>query len=190
MAAVRITRDDFLGDRQGRTFADVRNDATAPFDALLEFLSDEGRQRRMEESEIHHDRPALAGVIRELESQPEIDAFLAEVHRQQSKRMRQATGVIVRMIMERRGWKKTGKKGSLGVRAKSNRERPSHNTGGLAFWFIRAERFERQSGMPFRSARQRSKQYPTERRQSPRSRLLQKSKRQQKPDKSTVASQS
>jgi hypothetical protein len=190
MAVVRITRDDFLGDRQGRTFADVLNDATAPFDALLQFFSDEARQRRMEDSEIHHDRPALAGVIRELESQPEIDAFLAGIHRQESKRLRQATGVIVRMIMERRGWKKTGKKGSLGVRAKSNQKRPSHNTGGLAFWFIRAERFEQQSGMPFRTVRQRSQQYPAEHQQPPKSKLRQKSPRQQKPDKSAVASQS
>ena len=190
MAGVRITRDDFLGDRQGRTFADVLNDPTAPFDALLQFFNDESRQRRMEESEIHHDRPALAGVIRELESQPEIDAFLAEIHRQESKRLRQATGVLVRMIMERRGWKKTGKKGSLGVRAKSSQKRPSHNTGGLAFWFIRAERFELVAGMPFRTVRQRRQKYPGEKRQASQSRPNRKSPRTRQPGKSAATSQS
>lgn len=162
----RITREDFLGDRQGRTFADVLNAESLPFDTVLRFFSDEARQQRMEDSEIHHDRPALAGVIRELEAQPEIDAFLSEIHLQESKRFRQATGVLVRMIMERRGWKKTGKKGSLGVRAKSDRARPRHNTGGLAFWFIRAERYEKQDGMPFQTVRQRRRQYPADQQRS------------------------
>ena len=73
----------------------------------------------MEESELHHDRAPLAGVVRELESQPEIDRFLAGAHSRRSTRLRQAIGVLVRMIMERRGWQKTGKKGSLGVRAEA-----------------------------------------------------------------------
>jgi hypothetical protein len=64
--------------------------------------------------------------------------------------------VVVRIIMERRGWKKTGRKGSLGVRApKTNTPSPRHNTGGLAFWFIRGERYELKSGMPFQSVRER-----------------------------------
>ena len=50
------------------------------------------------------------------------------------------------MIMEHLGWKKTGKKGSLGVRAKIARGTATpgayHNTGGLAFWFLRGERYE------------------------------------------------
>lgn len=160
MDVVRISCEDFLRDRQGRTFTDVLNAPSAPFDALVTFFSDEARQQRMEDSEIHHDRPALAGVIRELEAQPEIDAFLSDIHPQESKRFRQATGVLVRMIMESRGWKKTGRKGSLGVRASSDRAHPSHNTGGLAFWFIRAERYEKKDGMPFQTVRERRCQYP------------------------------
>jgi len=57
--------------------------------------------------------------------------------------------------MERRGWQKTGRKGSLGVRATGAERSPAHNTGGLAFWFVRAERYERPEGMPFRSVCQR-----------------------------------
>ena len=56
------------------------------------------------------------------------------------------------MVMERRGWRKAGRKGSVGVRADTD---ASHNTGGLAFWFIRAERYELNDGMPFQSVRQR-----------------------------------
>ena len=109
----------------------------------------------MEESELHHDRSPLAGVVRELESQPAIDGFLSEVHTRRSTRLRQAIGVLVRIIMEQRGWRKTGRKGSLGVRAAEATGAPTHNTGGLAFWFIRAERYERAEGMPFRSVQER-----------------------------------
>jgi hypothetical protein len=109
----------------------------------------------MEESELHHDRAPLAGVVRELESQPAIDQFLSAVQNTRNKRLRQAIGVLVRMIMQRRGWAKTGRKGSLGVRATAAPRMPAHNTGGLAFWFIRAERYERKDGMPFRSVRDR-----------------------------------
>ncbi|MEQ8667698.1 MAG: hypothetical protein RIC12_00910 [Pirellulales bacterium] len=155
MPHVTITREIFLGEIQGRTFSDVANDAEQPFDAVLEFFNEESRQRRMEESEIHHDRPALAGVVRELEAHPTINQFLTEIHTRKSQRLRQAIGVLVRMIMEARGWQKTGRKGSLGVRAAGESGTPTHNTGGLAFWFVRAERYERPEGLPFRSVRER-----------------------------------
>jgi hypothetical protein len=161
MAGVVITRQDFLQDRQGRRFADVLNDSGQPFDAVLDFLSSEERQRRMQESEIHHDRPPLAGVVRELEMQPSIDDFLSSKHPRLTKRLRQAVGVAVRMIMERLGWKKTGKKGSLGVRVKIAPRTPTpgayHNTGGLAFWFLRTERYERHDGTAFPTVRDRAR---------------------------------
>ena len=155
MPSVTITRDTFLEDNQGRRFSDVANDPDQPFDAVLEFFNEGNRQRRMEESEIHHDRPALSGVVRELESHPSIDQSLADTNNYRSKRLRQAVGVIVRMIMQARGWRKTGRKGSLGVRATKKGKTLNHNTGGLAFWFIRAERYELAEGMPFRSVRER-----------------------------------
>jgi hypothetical protein len=159
MPGVTLARKDFVEDRQGRTFADVLNDRGQPFDHVLAFFNDKDRQRRMEESEIHHDRPALAGVVRELEAERAIDRFLAAEHPRRTKRLRQVVGVVVRMIMEGRGWKKTGRKGSLGVRAsvsgRTNKPGTYHNTGGLAFWFLRAERYERKDGMPFRSVKQR-----------------------------------
>lgn len=151
MPIVTITREKFLEDPQGRTFFDVVKDPEQPFDAILEFFNDDNRQRRMEESEIHHDRPPLAGVVRELESHPAIDRYLTEGQTQRTKRLRQAVGVIVRIIMQARGWQKAGRKGSLGVRTGES----NHNTGGLAFWFIRAERYVRAEGMPFQSVRER-----------------------------------
>jgi hypothetical protein len=138
----------------------VLNDPEQPFDDVLAFFNDSERQRRMEESEIHHDRPALAGVVRELEAQPSIDAFLSSKHPRRTKRLRQAVGVVVRIIMEQRGWGKTGRKGSLGVRAKVAKGTATpgayHNTGGLAFWFLRAERYRPIDGKPFRSVKARA----------------------------------
>ncbi|MBX3414710.1 MAG: hypothetical protein KF708_18625 [Pirellulales bacterium] len=158
MSGIAISRKDFLEDRRGCTFTDVAQDLSIPFDQLLQFFNDEQRQRRMIESELHHDRPPLAGVVRELEAQPVIDKFFATVHPQRTQRVRQAIGVLVRMIMTRHGWRKTGRKGSLGIRAAVNRELPSHNKGGLSFWFVRAERYELESGMRFPSTLQRRRE--------------------------------
>jgi hypothetical protein len=158
MVKVAITREDFLKDRQGRTFADVLNDPNQPFDEALEFFNNADRQRRMEESEMHHDRAPMAGVVRELESLPGINKFLGTVQAQRNQRLRQAIGVLVRMIMESRGWRKTGKKGSLGVRSAAMPGTPNHNTGGLAFWFLRAERYEPEQGVVFPSVRKRCRE--------------------------------
>jgi hypothetical protein len=153
MDSINITLEEFLRDRQGRTFADVAN--SQPFEEVIQFFSDADRQRRMEEAEIHHDRAPLSGVVRELESLTSINQFLGSVQAQKNQRLRQAIGVLIRMIMERRGWKKTGKKGSLGVRSSRSAELPAHNNGGLAFWFLRAERYENQERNKFLSVRER-----------------------------------
>jgi hypothetical protein len=158
MVNVVLTRKDFLDDRQGRTFADVVNDEEQPFDEAVAFFNDPDRQRRMEESETHHDRAPMAGVVREFEALPGINRFLATIQAQRNQRLRQSVGVLIRMIMERRGWQKTGKKGSLGVRSTALKGTPNHNTGGLAFWFLRAERYELKAGMPFPSVRKRCRE--------------------------------
>jgi hypothetical protein len=171
MPKVILTRSDFLGDRQGKTFADVVHHSSALLDEVLRFFNDADRQRRMEESEVHHDRAPLAGVVRELEALPALTQFFTTADPAKSKRMRQGIGVIVRMVMERRGWVTTGKKGSLGVRAARASRTAYHNTGGLAFWFIRAERYSRQGGMPYRSVKDHRKQLESERAPSSRRRL-------------------
>ncbi len=158
MVNFTITREEFLKDRQGRTFADVLNDPGQPFDEAREFFNNPDRQRRMEEAETHHDRAPMAGVVRELESLPGINRFLGTEQPQRNQRLRQAIGVLVRMIMERRGWRKTGKKGSLGVRRGAMPGTPNHNTGGLAFWFLRAERYEPEQGVAFPSVRKRCRE--------------------------------
>ena len=153
--SIRITKEEFLKDRQGKTFSDVVNDEKQPFQIVLEFFQDSARQQRMEDSELHQDRAPLAGVVRELEALPDVDRFLGRAQIRQNTRFRQAIGVLIRMVMQKRGWKKTGRKGSLGVRAAGVAGKPAHNKGGLAFWFIRAERYELAEGMPYRSVKER-----------------------------------
>jgi len=142
---VRITRRDFLADAQGRRFTDVANDPHVNFDAWLEFFSDPRRQQALEDAEMRHQRPALAGVIIELENTPVFESYLAHNDAHVTRRGRQAIGVIVRLVMEARGWRTTGHKGSLGQR---ERVRPGaqapgsyRNKSGLSQWFTRAEHY-------------------------------------------------
>lgn len=152
----------FAQDDQGRRFADVLNDARIPFAAILQFLDDPDRQRRMVESELHHDRPALAGVVRELEARTDVHQFFLTNDGHTTTRFRQAVGMAVRIVMEGRGWRTTGRKGSLGVRAKvrprTTRPGAYHNDGGLALWFVRAERYELPTPMPYRDVAERARE--------------------------------
>lgn len=74
--------------------------------------------RRMIESEKHHDRPALAGIVIDLESLI-VEQSMAGIERGEMQgwpsptRRNQLIGVIIRIVMEAEGWKPTGKKGSL-----------------------------------------------------------------------------
>jgi len=144
------TRADFLSDRQGRRFSAVMGPL---FDTILGFFGDPDRVRRMEEAELHHDRPALAGVIRELESQPDIARHFATTDGHLTVQLRQGIGVVVRMVMEARGWATTGTKSSLGQRPAI----PPHtttpgayrNTAGLSRWITRSERYTRVGGLPY-----------------------------------------
>jgi hypothetical protein len=150
----------FVEDRQGRRYADVVNEARISFFDILAFFEDPQRQRRLIESELHHDRPALAGVICELEHRPDMERFFLTYAGPVTIRLRQAIGVLVRIIMESHGFKTTGRKGSLGVRQQAptpkTRAGAYHNTGGLSLWFIRAERYELAAGMPYRPVAQRA----------------------------------
>lgn len=155
-----VTQQDFLADRTGSRYADVAKNSKTEFAKTLTFFSDAGRQQRMVEAEIHHDRPALAGVVLELEYEKWFDDFMRSNDGHDTYRLRQAIGVLVRMIMESLGFKTTGRKGSLGQRAKAAAGDTTpgayHNTGGLSMWFTRAERYERPGGNPYKPASERT----------------------------------
>jgi hypothetical protein len=142
-----ITLNDFQQDFQGNKFADVIRDPRLGFQPVVDFFNDPARIRRLEDSELHHDRPPLAGVIREFESVPVFRAFLSGYDAHTTRRFRQAVGVLIRLHMECLGWRTTGGKGSLGTRAKvpTGTTTPGAycNTSGLSKWFTSAKRYER-----------------------------------------------
>lgn len=103
--------DDFRADRQGRRYSDLSKNPA--FDLVLSFFDDPDRQRRMIESEQHHLRPPLAGVVRELEVDVVILLVYFGLSPKQAVRFRQAIGVVVRLVMHKHGWHSAGTRGSL-----------------------------------------------------------------------------
>jgi hypothetical protein len=142
-----ISKSDFLSDNQGAKFKDVNEDSRFSFQDVIDFFNDETRRIRLCDSEIHHDRPALAGVIKEFEAQPSITLFFETSDGHTTQRFRQGVGVLVRLHMQQMGWHTTGRKGSLGTRAKTlpHTSDPGayQNNSGLSKWFTRAERYEK-----------------------------------------------
>lgn len=104
------------------------------------FLDDPARIQRLEDAEIHHDRPALAGVARELGAVFDSQARAADrpgrpghwhVHI-----LAKIAGFVVTLIMIDRGWRPIeGKKGSI----------------SLVTWITRAQRFEPPLDHPLRA---------------------------------------
>ncbi len=137
----------FAQDSQGRRFRDVMEDSRIDFAQVLGFFDSADRQRQMIESETIHDRPALAGVIKELEALPTVNHFFETTDGHDTRRFRQAVGVIVRIVMENNGWGTTGEKGSLGTREKVEPHTTTpgayRNIRGLSKWFTRAKRYQR-----------------------------------------------
>lgn len=136
-----LTREAFAGDKRGRTFTDVLENKEVPFDSALRFFRHSDRLRRMMESEMHHARPALAGVILDFEDVPEVRAYFEAHGPRDTVRFRQSVGILVRMLMIQAGWEKTGIKGSLGTRSPTGSTAGGANKGGLSKWFSRSERY-------------------------------------------------
>lgn len=103
--------DAFKNDPLGKCFTDVIQDTRFNFLEITKFLEDPERQHRMLIAQPHFNVPALGGVVVELEQSPTF-AFLAE-NKHDTRRLRQAIGVLTKIIMQQHGWQKTGRKGSL-----------------------------------------------------------------------------
>jgi hypothetical protein len=139
------TEAQFLADNQGKRFTDVVNDGRVDFRRVLKFFDNPGRQQRMDDAQ-RRGQPALAGVVQELESLATVDHFFRGEDAHTTMRFRQAVGVIVRMVMEGRGWLRTGQKGYLGQRARvaAGTTTPGayYNITGPSHWFNRAEHYQ------------------------------------------------
>ena len=140
-----INLQDFQAHSTGRRFADVVGDSRLPFHVLIDFFNRTDVARRMRESEIHHDRSALAGAVREFERLDEVDAYFRGHDAHTTQRTRQAIGVLVLMHMEATDWEKTGRKASLGRRVKvapgTTTPGAYYNRTGISRWFTQAERY-------------------------------------------------
>lgn len=100
----------FEADAQGRRFMGVVRANPGLFDQIVGFLDDPGRQRRMLDA-VDEDHPALAGVVIELEQQAWFDEHMRTTS--DTRRLRQAIGVLVKVIVQGHGLRTTGRKGSL-----------------------------------------------------------------------------
>ena len=102
----------FVLDEQGKTYTDVLKDKRFDFELILRFLSDSNRINRMLVAQEHFKVPPLGGVAVEMEKHYAFQTLM-EAPKHTTRRLRQAIGVAVRIIMEQNGWKKTGTKGSM-----------------------------------------------------------------------------
>ena len=110
MPLAHITRRDFLRDHQGRSLSEFLDAPDLPFDTLLDFFNCRNHQQQMEHSETINNKSPAAGVVRDLESIPAVQAYLSASDPQRKKRFGRSITILVRMIMERLGWQVVSKK--------------------------------------------------------------------------------
>jgi len=134
-----ISLENFCSDKQGRRYMDVVNDNRIKFQEIIHFFNQKEIRQRLLDSEIHHKRPALAGVIVELENLDAIKKFFSTYDAHTTIRFRQAVGVLVKLHMKKMGWYTTSVKGSLGTR--DPMKKYENTKGSLSKWFLRAEHY-------------------------------------------------
>jgi hypothetical protein len=105
-----LSLERFAQDPHAATYvAELRRRRQAT-EQLFTILNDAANEQRLQDAESLG-KPALAGVVRFLESEPAIEAVLLEGDG--SRRFRQAVGVAVRLKMQELGWSTSGRKGSV-----------------------------------------------------------------------------
>ena len=129
MEKVRITRDDFLQDRQGEdVLADVVHDVEQPFGEVLGFFNDidaNGGWRNRNSTMIAHRWP-VSCVSWNRSSRSTVPGRSARpTQRAPAPGDRRAGADHYGAA----GWQKTGRKGSLGVRATATVRRPRQYGG-------------------------------------------------------------
>lgn len=133
----------FLRDVQGSRYRNEHASWPLNFAAILNGLDDPAWQARMIASS-RAGRPALAGVVMDIEGRPDVASYFRTTDSHETRRFRQAIGVGVRIAMERLGWRTTGRKLALGRRIAVA---PDTTTPGAhrndpadpATWFSKAE---------------------------------------------------
>ena len=106
----RLSLTDFAGDSHAAKYQGELAAHPEAFGVLVELLNDPANEQRLVDAELHG-MPALAGVVRYVESDVDIAKILATGAR--SYRFRQTVGVAIKLKMERLGWTTTGRKGTV-----------------------------------------------------------------------------
>ena len=106
MTAQCLSTEDFGRDPHARRYRDQLHNHPIAFKRLFELLNDPANEQRLIDAGSYG-KPALAGVVRFIEADPDIGTLV------ESDRFRQTVGVAVRLKMAKLGWQKTGKKGTV-----------------------------------------------------------------------------
>jgi hypothetical protein len=107
----RLGREDFEADRHAARYLREFDLHPEAMRRLVDLLNEPDSVRHLQEAELRHGMPALAGVIGEIEGDPAIEAVLRSGP--DGYRFRQTVGVAVKLKMGRLGWRATGRKGSV-----------------------------------------------------------------------------
>ena len=103
-----VSADDFYRDPHDAKRRDQLEAHPEAFDRLFALLNDPANEQRLVDAEMHG-FPALAGVVRLVEGDP----VIARVLEAGGKRFHQTIGVAVKLKMEKLGWQKAGRKGTV-----------------------------------------------------------------------------
>lgn len=119
-----ISAEDFYRDPQDAKRRDQLEAHPDAFDRLFALLNDPANEQRLVDAEMLG-LPALAGVVRLVEDDP----VIARVLEAGGKRFHQTVGVAVKLKMEKLGWQKAGRKGTVrGSRHFTKAERYTNET--------------------------------------------------------------
>jgi hypothetical protein len=106
----RLTPEDFVDDSHAAKYLGELDTRPEVARRLLAILNDPANEQRLVDAEPAHDRPALSGVVRSVDSDDVIHQVLASGS--SGYRFRQTVGVAVRLKMEKPGWATSGRKGA------------------------------------------------------------------------------
>lgn len=106
-----LTAQHISEDPHARLYAGQMDLYPEAAQAVLSILNDPLNEQRMVDVELLYERPALAGIVREIEANADIAPVLDSGPA--ALRFRQFVGVAVRLKMEQMGWRKTGTKGAV-----------------------------------------------------------------------------
>jgi len=121
LAHRQLTAADFISDTHAARYRGELEAHPAACRHLFRVLNDPRNEQRLIDAELH-DLPALSGVVRYLEADPESELLLRSGTA--GYRFRQAVGVAVKLKMAKLGWHTTGRKGIVkGARHFSKAER-------------------------------------------------------------------